>query len=184
MTNTLEQESDRLRELTQLPASAANRAEAEAALDSKWEGIRSLAAQALGYWGGRESVAVLKRALLAAPAGGTLRRVIIREVARCHESEDIPWILDLYFEGPLTWIDRHYIRREMLSRLSGEVLRERLHREARSGDATHRRAAAYALVFSRTPVPGARRLLTRMLDDPSREVREAAQRLRHHPNAA
>ena len=173
-----------MRELKgQLP-SKDNYAEAEAALESKWEGIRSLAAQVLGLWGGRHAVDVLKRALLAAPPGSSLRRVAMTELGRCVGPEDTGWILDLYFDGPLTGLDQHYVRRELLSKQAGPRLRDRVRREASSEHAGHRLAAAYALVFAATPVPGAKEVLHGLSDDPVRDVSRVAQLLSHHPNAA
>ena len=184
MSNPLEEQSARLRELARQPATKANRAEAEAALRSKWEGVRSLAAQALGGWGARGSVAPLLEALLAADGSVALRVVIVRELARCCEPDDAPRILDAYFGGALTPSDQHYVRSEILSRFPGDAVQDRLRRETRSTEADRRLAAAYALVFPRPPVPGAKRLMTSMLDDPSEAVRKAARLLLTPPDAA
>ncbi len=170
-----------MRELKGQPPSKDNYAEVEAALESKWEGVRSLAAQVLGHWGGRHAVGALKRALLAAPPGSSLRKVAMMELGRCVGPEDAGWILDLYFDGPLTGTDQHYVRRELLSKQPGPRLRDRVRREARSEHAGHRLAAAYALVFAATPVPGAQEVLHDLSADPVRDVSRAAQLLSRHP---
>ena len=60
--------AERLRALLKDRPGPAAWSDVRDALDSKWEGIQSLALQVLGVWGGHDAVATIKTFLLATSA--------------------------------------------------------------------------------------------------------------------
>jgi hypothetical protein len=136
----------RLRALGRQKPTTERRAEVEALLEHKWEGVQTVAARVLGEWGGVESVAALRRWLLLLcerPHGWAARGVAASALAMCVTESDISWALDLYFrlEDPL-------LQYELLSLLTGLPTQEtarRLRTEVQRGDRAHRDAAGRAL---------------------------------------
>jgi len=110
--NRLGELSERLRALARTPATPEARAEAVAALDSKWWGLRRLAIAALGAWGGSEDVARL-RAMVDAhqPLRGRWAHLAAGHAAEalaanlCHPRDDA-WVIEACLAGrasPWTW---------------------------------------------------------------------------------
>jgi hypothetical protein len=73
------------------------RAEVEALLQHKWEGVQVSAAQVLATWGGPESVSALLRWLNEERSN---EREAVKALSRCVGDGDIGWALDLYFDNP------------------------------------------------------------------------------------
>jgi hypothetical protein len=85
-----------LADLGRSKPTAKRRAEVEALLQSKWQGVQVSAAHVLATWGGPESVSALRRWL----SKGGLAREAIRALGRCVGDDDVEWALDLYFRSP------------------------------------------------------------------------------------
>lgn len=186
MNETLNRESDRVRTLAEGKPSSEARDELERALKSKHHGVRVIAAQALGRWGGRHSVEALKAAFmreLGSGAHSALRKEYLSALARCYEEEDVPWIMDMHFSEALSWPDAHYIRRELIGTMPQAWVRERVLAEIQSPHPQKRVEAAHALVFTRDPFPGAKAALEGLLNDPVKAVRDKARILCNHPHA-
>jgi hypothetical protein len=137
---------ERMRNLARGKPTPGRRAEVEACLEHKWEGIQVQAARVLGAWGGPESAAALRRwleRLYGRPYAWAARGVAARALARCVGDADVGWVLDLYFE-----LDRPSLQYELLPLVSalprGPAL-ARLRREARGADGGRRPAATRAL---------------------------------------
>ena len=128
--------------------SADRRAEVEALLEHKWEGVQTVAGRVLGTWGGPESVVALRRWLLRLyerPYGWAARGVAAKSLARCVTEADEAWVLDLYFELP-TLMLRHEVL-PIVAALPREQTVERLQRDTRHADPAHRDAARKALTW-------------------------------------
>jgi hypothetical protein len=121
------------------------RERARAALDSKYEGVQSVAAQVLGAWGDRESVAMLRRWYQGMFEAGRRRMTLMgvgsRCLAQCIDATDAGWILDLYFSQSAQL--QHEVL-HLARALTVGSARERLMIEA-SGPDVHRRKAAVRL---------------------------------------
>jgi hypothetical protein len=147
-SNAAENINARLRALAALKPTTERRAEVEAMLDNKWEGVQTVAAQVLGSWGGRESVAALRTwlaRLYERPYSWAARGVAARALALCVTEADVGWALDLYFDQP-TLVRRHEIF-PILAALPREETVTRLENEARDPDPERREAAARALTW-------------------------------------
>lgn len=148
--NELEQISERLHWLRTVKATRDRRAEAEALLDSKWEGVQVLAGQVLAAWGGRDSIAPLRswlERILGQPDARIIRPAA-DAVGHCVGEEDAEWALDLYFRaGPDDYRQQTLIplrQQELFPLLQGLPRSSTvplLERRARSGD----KGARYAL---------------------------------------
>ena len=145
-SHSAENIDERLRALAALKPTAERRAEVGAMLDNKREGVQTVAAQVLGSWGGRESVAAL-RAWLARlderPYSWSARGVAAKALASCVTGADAGWALDLYFAQPT--LVRRYELFPILDALPPEDTVTRLENEARDPDPERRDAAARAL---------------------------------------
>ena len=84
----------RLRDLARSKPTAKRRAEVEALLQSKWEGVQVSAANVLAVWGGHESVSALRRWL----SEGTQRDDALEALGKCVGDDDVEWALDRYFK--------------------------------------------------------------------------------------
>jgi hypothetical protein len=145
-SNPIAELSDRLDRLARTRENPETRREVEAALSSKWEGVRANAAKVLGIWGGRRSVDVLREALessMEKRAGWALRTVLVRALCQCTDPvEDAPWMLDCYFNASFHSLSRagQWEFWPFVSAVPKPVLRERVEIELRS--ATKDRAEA------------------------------------------
>jgi HEAT repeat protein len=186
MNEALTRESSRIRTIAEGEPSSSARDELEAALRSKHHGVRVIAAQALGTWGGRRSVEALKAAFerdLGLRRHFSLRKQYLSALAQCYHEQDIPWILDVHFAPEVKHPDSHFIRRELIATMSHRQIRDRVLEEAKSPDPDRRLKAAHVLVFTNDPFPGAEEVLNRMLQDPVKAIRKKARMLRNHPHA-
>jgi hypothetical protein len=116
----------------------------EDALGSKWEGVQVWAGRVLASWGDRQSIDLLRDWLhraLGKEAGWTLRGEAVRSLCQCYQREDIPWLLDLYFEAedPL---QRHEFSPFIIALPEADV-RHRIQTEMK-GESKPRKAAAQA----------------------------------------
>ena len=93
-----------LRDLARNKPTAKRRAEVEALLQNKWQGVQVSAARVLAAWGGPESVSALRRWFAE---GGSNSHEAVEALGRCVGDDDVEWALDLYFEnqgsGLLFW---------------------------------------------------------------------------------
>ncbi len=134
-----------------------------AALHGPYEGLQSVAAQTLGAWGDRESVAALRSYVAnireRRQSGGILRAVS-KALAECVEEEDAPWLLDFYFdpEREPDW----YLALAM-KRLPPQTTRARIVAEMRSQSGHCRYAAV--LVADTLPASEQSILLDSLRDD-------------------
>lgn len=186
MNETLNRESSRIRAIAEGKPSSSARDELEAALRSKHHGVRIIAAQALGRWGGRRSVEALKAAFerdLGPRPHFSLRKQYLSALAQCYDEQDISWILDMHFAPEVKHPDSHYIRRELIGTMSHRHIRDRVLQEAKRPDPGRRMKAAHALVSTNDPFPGAEDVLNQMLQDPVEAIRKKARILRNHPHA-
>jgi hypothetical protein len=107
--NDLERQASHIRALGQHVATAERRAEVMAALASKWEGVQSVALDALGAWGGPDSLTAVRSFLgetFDRDAGWAIRGVAIRNLIPMVTAEDTDWVLDMYFKRP-TALGKH-----------------------------------------------------------------------------
>lgn len=159
--------------LAERPPTAATRADVVSALQHKREGVQSIAAQVLGAWGVRESVAPLRQWLLDClqrESGWAVRSVAVRELAKLVESADAAWVLDLYFSVP-DWIAKHELL-PLVRSLSPEVCRERLVAGLRDPSWANRHAAVKAI--GSMAYPDRQRLLAPLIEDPHPTVQKTA----------
>jgi hypothetical protein len=127
-----------------------SRALVEEALASKFEGVQALGARVLGTWRDDASLTRLRHwfdSLIPKPRGWAIRCVAIQELAKSLGSDDVGWVLDLYF-GITDGLLQHELR-ALAAHLPPLDLRTRLLAESRSEEASVRRAALYLLVRAR-----------------------------------
>ena len=159
--------------LAEQPSTTEAKAEVLNALQHKREGIQAIAAQVLGAWGGRESVAALRGWLTECQrreSGWAARGVAVSQLARLVESQDANWILDLYLTVP-GWIAKHELF-PLVRALAPEVARSRLVAALRDPDWVNRHAAVKAI--GNMALGDRRRLLLPLIDDPDRNVQKSA----------
>ena len=174
--NDLDQQTSYVRLLGQQVATAERRADVMAALGSKWEGVRSVALDTLGRWGGSESLTALRRFLEEAfgrEAGWAIRGVAIRNLIPMVAAGDADWVLDLYFKRPSA-LEKHELLHLVLA-LPAERARARLVAELASPDPTNRQAAVKAI--GNMPYLDRRLLIRPLRDDPDPRVRSSAKSL-------
>lgn len=142
------------------------------ALDSKWEGLQSVAAQTLGRWGDRPSVAALREfwPQCAARRNHYLQNVVAHSLRMCVRAEDAPWFLDVYFEASAS--ARSFDLLLTVVPLPLESVRERLLLEAQCTDRIRRQSAMLAL--AQMPFPNREAILSRFLNDEDGRIREQA----------
>ncbi len=168
----------RVQELRTLASARPRRADREivrAALDSKWEGLQSVAAQTLGSWGDRESVELLRDLWIRCinrKNGSSLRSVVARSLAACVGAQDANWVLDFYFDS---FKGSHSELGIVVTSLPFETTRKRLLEESHSP--LRDRRYATLVVLGRLPVPDRRALLKRFVDDEDDDIRSVAQHL-------
>jgi HEAT repeat protein len=135
-----------LRALGTQKATPQRRAVVREALGHKSEGAQSVAAQVLGLWGGRESVADLREWLgqldRHEPFIGP-RGVALEALARCVGPEDVDWMLELYFGQDSVLATHEYLR--LACAVDPTLARPRIVAEL-SHDSAIRRHAAVKLI--------------------------------------
>jgi HEAT repeat protein len=102
MTLDLNAESIRLRELGRRPPTPEARVAVLQALQSKFEGIQSVAADVLATWGDESSKKALRHWVhdtAARPNGWAIHSVAVRALSRLLTASDTTWVLDLYFSA-------------------------------------------------------------------------------------
>jgi HEAT repeat protein len=165
--------TERIHALAEMPETPGRRALAYDALGSKWEGVRAIAIQTLGRWGGRESVAKLRAFLEDAfqrKSDYGIRGVAVGTLAGLIAAKDADWILDLYFGLPES-ILKHEVA-PLVSVLPLSAARTRLVAELRSVDRLNRRAAVRAI--GTMAFPDRRQLLWPLREDDDSAVRKMA----------
>lgn len=171
----------RVEELRALASCRPRQAERDivmAALTSKWEGLQSVAAQTLGKWGDRASVAALRELWLKVQDrknGWSIRNVVSTALAECVKEEDASWILDLYFDGQSKW---DFGLARAVCRLPVAATRGRILQESRSANILRRRAALD--VASCLPQPEHLALLKRFSSDEDPEISSSARYLERY----
>jgi len=131
----------RLRDLERSKPTEKRRAEVEALLSNKWEGVQVAAAHVLGTWGGRQSVTALRQwldQLYSRPVSWDARIEAARSLAKCVDETDVTWALDQYFN--LKSDSLQYDLRPLIDRLP-----RRLRPEAKSDDQARSVAATRLL---------------------------------------
>ncbi len=121
------------------------RAEVEAALHSKWEGLQVHAGRALAAWGDRESVDALRNWLctsLGKPAGWSVTGEAVACLQRCCIADDASWILYIYFHAS-DRLARHSVL-PLLDVVPVPVLEARIRIESEASDAARSEAASIA----------------------------------------
>ena len=171
--NDLEEQTAYVRSLGQQVATTERRAEVMAALANKWEGVQSVALDALGRWGGSDSLTALRRFLEEAfgrDAGWSIRRVAIRNLIPMVTAEDTDWVLGMYFKRP-TALEKHELL-ELVLALPPESARARLVAELASPDPINRQAAVKAI--GNMPYADRVLLIRPLGDDSDQRVRSSA----------
>lgn len=156
----------RLKLLALTRETEAARAEIEAALACRWWGLRVLAIQAIGRWGGarnRDWLTRLARRPLARhrhiaglrhgdPLRWSQQETVAARVAICGlvDETDAEWVLDLWFDDVELFSGLHDA---LLSRLPGRSLEARLMREIGGSDRSRLEAALW-LAFNRRDLGG------------------------------
>jgi hypothetical protein len=105
-------EETELRKVIGRKPSAARVAFVMQALSSKWEGTQALAIKALGAWGGRTNVEVIRQFLEAAfdrEAGWAIRKVAITTLAEIVSPDDAEWV-DAMWLARKSGFERHELR--------------------------------------------------------------------------
>lgn len=174
--NDLSELTEGLRMLGKRPPTRASRTEVMAALKHKHEGIQSVAAQVLGAWGTRDSVAPLRELLIeyqARDSGMAMRGVVVRQLALLVQNEDVDWVLDLYFSESSS-MDKHELI-PLVQVLNPELARQRLVRALSDADWTNRQAAVKAI--GNMEYPDRRQLLLPLSEDPNQHVAKSARSL-------
>jgi hypothetical protein len=145
LVNDLHEIRQRLATLRTLKPTPARRAEVEALLESKWEGVQVSAAQVLGEWDGPDSVPALRSwlsQLYARPDAYAVRTQAATALGKCVGEGDADWVLDLYF-GFGSERDAQLLQYELFPLLEGLprlVTLPVLRRRASWGDEAAKRA--------------------------------------------
>jgi hypothetical protein len=139
------------------------------------EGLQSGALQVLGSWGEREDKKRIVEFLIAKHTPRNrhkfaLRGVAIRALQPLIVPDDAPWLLDLCF-AQTELPDRHALF-SLFARLTPETTRTYLVSKLSGSAALDRWAAARAIMA--IPFPDRKKLLTVLLTDRDRLVRETA----------
>jgi hypothetical protein len=165
----------RLRELAARRPTAEARAEVATALQSKWEGVQAVAVDVLATWG-RQCVDQLRHFLTSCfdrPNGWAIRHVVIRQLQRIANGEDVAWVLDLYFALP-DQLAKHELLWLVVA-LPADVARERLVAALNDPRWDNRQAAVKAI--GNMEFPDRWELLDALRDDPNKDVRASVDAL-------
>jgi HEAT repeat protein len=163
----------RLRWVADHGPTAKDRQEVEHWLRCPYEGLRSLAVQALGAWGDEESkrqlIELIADSSAAANSGG-FRGVVLRSLARCITADDGDWVWEIYRSrlGQRS----SYEFDTLLRGLPQASLAALGAKHIRTHDPDSRRLAARALSMSDTPESKA--ILVGLVDDDDDGVRNLA----------
>lgn len=165
-----------IRECADAPPSPHRRALVREALQSKWEGVQSVAIQTLGAWGDSDSRALLRETIERLDErehGWSIGGVAVRALAECISDDDADWALDRLFalDGVLA---KHAFLPVVLA-LPLHSARERLLEEASSPRRDDRQAAMKAL--GNMDFPDRDQLLARFLGDDDEQIRDGARLL-------
>jgi len=134
-----------LETLTHGKPTSVKRKEVDDALQSRWEGVQVCAGRVLASWGDRDSIDKLRGLLessLSKESGWAIRGEAVRALSECYKAEDIPWILDLYFETK-DRLRRHELL-PLITSLPKDVVTRRIKKELKNELETRRDAAAMA----------------------------------------
>jgi len=143
------------------------------ALQSKWEGLQSVALQVLGEWGDDDSRSRLcdfieeveERQYMWA-----IRGVAIRALAACVKPDDAPWVLDRFFQLPGV-LAKHELLPLVVS-LPADAARSRLLHESSARNRDDRQAAMKAI--GSAGFEDVADLLQRFVDDEDADIRRGA----------
>jgi HEAT repeat protein len=152
--NDLETEAASLRQLKNRKPTPERRRQLVQALNSKFEGLQSVALQVLGAWGDPDSAATLRKFLeeaFARPYGWSIRKVAVNALSSAVGEADAEWVLDLYFELPDV-LTKHETLPLVLA-LPPDAARKRLVRELKSPNWMNRQAAVKAIGNIPYPAP-------------------------------
>lgn len=172
MDRMQEQASD-LRSLASRRPTPARLATITAALDSKFEGIQSVALQVLGKWGGAESVELLHDFLRQAfmrDHGWSIRAVAVKALAPHLRPTDAERVMNLYFGLPNVVL-KHEIF-PLVVKLPTVATHGRMKKELQNTDWMNRQAAVKAI--GNMPFPDRNELIYPLLSDPDAHVRRSA----------
>jgi HEAT repeat protein len=158
------------------PRSPECRALVREALQSKWEGVQSVAIQTLGAWGDPDSRSLLRETIERLDErehGWSIRGVAVRALAACISEDDADWALDRLFalDGVLA---KHDFLPVVLA-LPLDSARGRLLAEASSPCRDDRQAAMKAL--GNMDLPDRDQVLSSFLDDDDEQIRCGARLL-------
>ncbi len=168
-------ETNRLKALGLGPHTPEARGELIAALESKHEGLQVTAGRILADWGGPESLSALQAWLFRCadrPAGWSAFGQAAKALARCFDPTDAPWVLDLYFLHPGSFVAVELL--PLLRSLPPEGVAARLEAESRSPDRAVRLASLN--LAARLQPPGAVPLIRQLARDQSLFVAKRAAR--------
>jgi HEAT repeat protein len=168
--------TERLRSLGAKRPTPESRAEAVAALSSKWEGVQAVAAEVLAGWGDRECVGHLRQFLTRCferEHGWAIRGVVARALRPVVTAEDVGWVLDLYF-GLQGWLPKHELL-WLVTALPPAAARERL--VAALGDPRWDNRHAAVKAIGNMEYPDRRQLIRRLHADPDDDVRRSVRAL-------
>jgi HEAT repeat protein len=174
--NQIQRQVSDLRSLATRKPTLEGFAKAAAALDSRFEGVQSVALRVLGEWGGAESISVLREFLGRAflrKYGWSIRGVAVNALARHLRPDDADWVLDLYFELPNV-LSKHEVL-PLVVKLPPAVARERLKKELRNSNWMDRQAAVKAI--GNMPFSDRNQLICPLLNDSNDNVRASARAL-------
>lgn len=172
----LQRHTSEIRALAEEPPTPERRAAAAAALRSKWEGVQAAALDALGGWGGRESADALRAFLTAAmerDSGWAIRRVAVRNLIALVGTEDVDWVLELYFGAPGALVKHELV--PLVIALPPAAARARLVAELGSPERLNRQGAVKAI--ANMSFPDRRQLLWPLREDPDPFVGHSARLL-------
>ncbi len=151
--NAINDRCDRLKSLVSVKPNDQVREEVNRELHSKWEGVQVCAGRVLATWGDRQSIGALRdwlQSSLKKKSGWAVRGQAIQFLCQCYQSDDVNWLLDLYFEQ-----ENRLIRHELLPlivALPEPAVRRRILAESHSNIDSKIEAAEIAMIcLEQTP---------------------------------
>jgi hypothetical protein len=178
-----------LQALGQGTPSPAVRAEVEAHLFGKWQGIQVVAGRVLAAWGGRESVDAIWAWYLRLHEPNprkadrqrkyrywlVARREAGRCLAQCVTAEDAGWLLDFYFENAHRGWQHSYELGAAIAALPLNLMFPRIEALLRRGTREEQFAALAIVPYTEDPLATLQRLATR-IDEKDLEMRDEIRR--------